>query len=211
MWLAGPCKGCVRKDAQVQLLGMKLGLAADSSDSMDAFWILFLQIEIPVTPTSQSVPSSPSIPGTPTLKIWGSSTEDKQAALLRPTEVYWDLDIQTNAVIKHRGPSEVLPPHPDVELLRSQLILKLRQHYRELCQQREGIEPPRESFNRWMLERKVVDKGCDPLLPSNCEPVVSPSMFREIMNDIPIRYSSTAQLLDPCTKSLAVGSNLPIF
>ena len=52
--------------------------------------------------------------------------------------VYWDLDIQTNAVIKHRGPSEVLPPHPEVELLRSQLILKLRQHYQELCQQREG-------------------------------------------------------------------------
>lgn len=147
------------------------------------------KIEIPVTPTSQSVPSSPSIPGTPTLKIWGASAEDKQAALLRPTEVYWDLDIQTNAVIKHRAPSEVLPPHPEVELLRSQLILKLRQHYRELCQQREGIEPPRESFNRWMLERKVVDKGSDPLLPSNCEPVVSPSMFREIMNDIPIRLS----------------------
>lgn len=40
-----------------------------------------------------------------------------------------------------------------------------------------------------MLERKVVDKGSDPLLPSNCEPVVSPSMFREIMNDIPIRYA----------------------
>lgn len=56
-----------------------------------------------------------------------------------------------------------------------------------------GIEPPRESFNRWMLERKVVDKGSDPLLPSNCEPVVSPSMFREIMNDIPIRYSPTAE------------------
>ncbi|EHH65281.1 Phosphorylated CTD-interacting factor 1 [Macaca fascicularis] len=148
------------------------------------------KIEIPVTPTGQSVPSSPSVPGTPALKMWGTSPEDKQqAALLRPTEVYWDLDIQTNAVIKHRGPSEVLPPHPEVELLRSQLILKLRQHYRELCQQREGIEPPRESFNRWMLERKVVDKGSDPLLPSNCEPVVSPSMFREIMNDIPIRLS----------------------
>ncbi|KAG8131449.1 putative Phosphorylated CTD-interacting factor 1-like protein, partial [Naja naja] len=39
-----------------------------------------------------------------------------------------------------------------------------------------------------MLERKVVDKGSDPLLPSNCEPVVSPSMFREIMNDIPISW-----------------------
>ncbi|KAL7990152.1 hypothetical protein Chor_010506 [Crotalus horridus] len=103
--------------------------------------------------------------------------------------VYWDLDIQTNAVIKQRAPSEVLPPHPEVELLRSQLMLKLRQHYRELCQQREGIDPPRESFNRWMLERKVVDKGSDPLLPSSCEPIVSPSMFREIMNDIPIRLS----------------------
>lgn len=57
--------------------------------------------------------------------------------------VYWDLDIQTNAVIKQRAPSEVLPPHPEVELLRSQLMLKLRQHYRELCQQREGnVSPP---------------------------------------------------------------------
>lgn len=51
-----------------------------------------------------------------------------------------------------------------------------------------GIEPPRESFNRWMLERKVGDKGVDPLLPSECELVISPSMFREIMNDIPIRW-----------------------
>ncbi|XP_028904763.1 mRNA (2'-O-methyladenosine-N(6)-)-methyltransferase [Ornithorhynchus anatinus] len=141
-------------------------------------------------PPAQPVPGSPSVPGPPTPKGWSAAAEDKQqAALLRPTEVYWDLDIPTNAVIKQRGPSEALPPHPEVELLRSQLILKLRQHYRELCQQREGIEPPRESFNRWMLERKVVDKGTDPLLPSDCEPVVSPSMFREIMNDIPIRLS----------------------
>ncbi|XP_030067410.1 mRNA (2'-O-methyladenosine-N(6)-)-methyltransferase isoform X2 [Microcaecilia unicolor] len=145
---------------------------------------------VPGTPSVQAIPSSPSIPVTPIFKNWGLSPEDKQlAAFLRPTEVYWDLDIQTNAVIKQRGPLDVLPPHPDVELLRSQLILKLRQHYRELCQQREGIEPPRESFNRWMLERKVMDKGTDPLLPSNCQPIVSPSMFREIMNDIPIRLS----------------------
>ncbi|XP_077192254.1 LOW QUALITY PROTEIN: mRNA (2'-O-methyladenosine-N(6)-)-methyltransferase [Paroedura picta] len=138
-------------------------------------------------PPAQPTPNSSTTPRTPLLNLWG---EDKQqAALLRPTEAYWDLDVQTNAVIKQRPPSEVLPPHPEVELLRSQLVLKLRQHYRELCQQREGIDPPRESFNRWMLERKVVDKGTDPLLPSDCEPVVSPSMFREIMNDIPIRLS----------------------
>ncbi|XP_015271989.1 PREDICTED: phosphorylated CTD-interacting factor 1 [Gekko japonicus] len=141
-------------------------------------------------PPTQPTPIASNTPGTPLLKLWGVSPEDKQqAALLRPTEVYWDLDIQTNAVIKQRPPSEVLPPHPEVELLRSQLMLKLRQHYQELCQQREGIDPPRESFNRWMLERKVVDKGTDPLLPSDCDPVVSPSMFREIMNDIPIRLS----------------------
>lgn len=52
--------------------------------------------------------------------------------------VYWDLDIPTNAVIKERAPFELLPPHPDVEMLRSQLTIKLRQHYQELCQQREG-------------------------------------------------------------------------
>uniref|UniRef100_A0A4W4ESQ5 mRNA (2'-O-methyladenosine-N(6)-)-methyltransferase n=1 Tax=Electrophorus electricus TaxID=8005 RepID=A0A4W4ESQ5_ELEEL len=103
--------------------------------------------------------------------------------------VYWDLDVQTNAVIKERTTFDYLPPHPEIELQRAQLTTKLRQHYHELCSQREGIEPPRESFNRWLLERKVVDKGVDPLLPSECDPVISPSMFREVMNDIPIRLS----------------------
>uniref|UniRef100_A0A8C4ZQ71 Phosphorylated CTD interacting factor 1 n=1 Tax=Gadus morhua TaxID=8049 RepID=A0A8C4ZQ71_GADMO len=103
--------------------------------------------------------------------------------------VYWDLDIPTNAVIRERPPDPQLPPHPEVELHRAQLVTKLRQHYLELCHQREGIDPPRESFNRWLLERKVIDKGGDPLLPSDCDPVISPSMFREVMNDIPIRLS----------------------
>ncbi|KAM8946229.1 LOW QUALITY PROTEIN: mRNA (2'-O-methyladenosine-N(6)-)-methyltransferase [Pelodytes ibericus] len=142
---------------------------------------------VPVTPTT--VPSSPIIPGV--------SLEEKQlAALLKPTDVFWDFDIQSNVVVKPPPPShflpppsQALPPHPEVELLRSQLVLKLRQHYRELCQQREGIDPPRESFNRWLLERKVLDRGPDTLLPSDCDPAVSPSMFREIMNDIPMRLS----------------------
>ncbi|KAM4692293.1 LOW QUALITY PROTEIN: mRNA (2'-O-methyladenosine-N(6)-)-methyltransferase [Rhinophrynus dorsalis] len=142
----------------------------------------------PVTP-STAVPISPIVPGV--------SVEEKQlSALLKPTDVYWDLDIQSNIVVKPPPPTHLLPPpsqflspHPEVELLRSQLVLKLRQHYRELCQQREGIEPPRESFNRWLLERKVLDRGPDPLLPSDCDPAVSPSMFREIMNDVPMRLS----------------------
>ena len=52
--------------------------------------------------------------------------------------VYWDLDIPTNAVIRERPPDPQLPPHPEVELHRAQLVTKLRQHYLELCHQREG-------------------------------------------------------------------------
>ncbi|XP_062402264.1 mRNA (2'-O-methyladenosine-N(6)-)-methyltransferase [Sardina pilchardus] len=170
------------------------------------------KVDIPVTPTTPTIPISPSTPGG---KPWNSSSEDKQAqpttptptptpasapasapaptpapaVPYRPSVVYWDLDIQTNAVIRERAPADHLPPHPEIEMQRAQLTTKLRQHYHELCSQREGIEPPRESFNRWLLERKVGDKGVDPLLPSECDPIISPSMFREIMNDIPIRLS----------------------
>ncbi|KAF3855558.1 hypothetical protein F7725_016281 [Dissostichus mawsoni] len=91
----------------------------------------------------------------------------------------------TNAVIREHPPANHLHPHPEIELQRAQLVTKLRQHYHELCHQREGIDPPRESFNRWLLERKVIDKGQDTFLPSDCDPVISPSMFREVMNDIP--------------------------
>lgn len=51
-----------------------------------------------------------------------------------------------------------------------------------------AIEAPAESFNRWLLERKVIDrKPVDPLLPSSCSTEASPSMYREIINDIPLR------------------------
>uniref|UniRef100_A0AAY4EIQ0 mRNA (2'-O-methyladenosine-N(6)-)-methyltransferase n=1 Tax=Denticeps clupeoides TaxID=299321 RepID=A0AAY4EIQ0_9TELE len=157
------------------------------------------KVDISAMPSTPTVPISPSTPGA---KPWSSTSDEGQQkqgqpaapAPYRPSVVghlklYWDLDIQTNAVIKERAPADYLPPHPEIELQRAQLMTKLRQHYHELCSQREGIEPPRESFNRWLLERKVVDKGVDPLLPSECDPVISPSMFREIMNDIPIRLS----------------------
>ena len=51
-----------------------------------------------------------------------------------------------------------------------------------------GIDAPKESFNRWLLERKVADRGSDPVLPSACSPrEISMSMYREIMNDIPMK------------------------
>lgn len=50
-----------------------------------------------------------------------------------------------------------------------------------------GIDAPTESFNRWLLERKVVDMGTDPVLPTACPNEVSPAMYREIINDIPVK------------------------
>ncbi|KAL3859388.1 hypothetical protein ACJMK2_009611 [Sinanodonta woodiana] len=108
----------------------------------------------------------------------------------RPTftySPYWNFDVPTNAVIYERAPLTLPPPHPELELLRSQLTSKLRQQYQELCHSREGIDAPSESFNRWLLERKICDLGKDPMFPSICTPEVSQSMYREIMNDIPVK------------------------
>ncbi|GFO20659.1 phosphorylated ctd-interacting factor 1 [Plakobranchus ocellatus] len=100
---------------------------------------------------------------------------------------FWNFDIPTNAIIKERAPLHLPPPHPEIELFRSSLVMKLRHLYKELCQQRENIEAPLDSFNRWLLERKVIDKGKDPVLPSDCSPELSQSLVHEIMNDIPVK------------------------
>ena len=87
--------------------------------------------------------------------------------------------------------SNEYPPHPEVEQARALKVAKLRQGYEELCMAREGIHAPTESFNRWLLERKVVDRArgtmSDPILASDCEDAISPSMRREILNDVPVK------------------------
>ncbi|XP_010782568.1 phosphorylated CTD-interacting factor 1-like, partial [Notothenia coriiceps] len=97
-------------------------------------------------------PTTPISPSTPGLKPWNAAPEDKQAppatpttaspapapAPYRPAVTYWDLDVQTNAVIREHPPANHLHPHPEIELQRAQLVTKLRQHYHELCHQREG-------------------------------------------------------------------------
>lgn len=100
---------------------------------------------------------------------------------------FWNFDIPSSAVFYERAPVTMCAPHPEVEVLRNQLTTKLRQIYEELCQTREAISAPAESFNRWLLERKVIDKGGDPMLPTHCVPELSQSMYREIMNDIPVK------------------------
>ena len=99
----------------------------------------------------------------------------------------WDLEIPTNVILYEKTPTLLPHPHPDVEVLRFQLMIKLRQTYQEMCHSREGIDAPKESFNRWLLERKTIDQGTDPLFPSYCFPEISMAMYREIMNDIPMK------------------------
>lgn len=99
----------------------------------------------------------------------------------------WDLEIVTNVIILERPPSSMPQPHPEIELFRCNLTNKLRNLLQEMCHSREGIDAPQESFNRWLMERKVIDTGSDPLLPSQCYPDISPCMYREIMDDIPLK------------------------
>ncbi|XP_037933775.1 mRNA (2'-O-methyladenosine-N(6)-)-methyltransferase [Teleopsis dalmanni] len=99
----------------------------------------------------------------------------------------WDLEVCTNAVIVERPPTLLPHPHPEIEAMRSAYTMKLVKTYEDLCMRRENIKSPKDSFNRWLMERKVIDTGSDPLLPSCGLPDISPSMYREIMADIPIR------------------------
>ncbi|XP_038070202.1 mRNA (2'-O-methyladenosine-N(6)-)-methyltransferase-like [Patiria miniata] len=142
----------------------------------------------PAHPHPQPHPNLPSplgmMPRRHSLEESPVSPTIKMADLKGP---FWDFTVNTNAMMFERYPSRLPPPHNDIEQMRGNLVQKLRFQYNELCQQREGVSAPRESFNRWLLERKVIDKGTDPMLPSKCSPEVSPSMKREIMSDIPIR------------------------
>lgn len=99
----------------------------------------------------------------------------------------WDLEIVTNVIIVERPPTLLPHPHPEIEALRAAYTVRLIKTYEDLCSRRENIKSPRESFMRWLMERKVIDRGSDPLLPSICHPEISPSMYREIMNDIPLK------------------------
>ncbi|XP_013168370.1 PREDICTED: phosphorylated CTD-interacting factor 1 [Papilio xuthus] len=104
----------------------------------------------------------------------------------------WDIEVPTNVVIYERPPTICPHPHPEIEGFRFTLANKLRQCYQELCHTRESIDAPKDSFNRWLMERKVNDQGgSDPLLPSHCFPEISRSMYEEIMNDIPIKLTHT--------------------
>lgn len=67
----------------------------------------------------------------------------------------WDLEIPTNVTIIERTQSTLLHSHPEIELFRSHCTVKLIKLYEDLCQKRESINAPKDSFHRWLMERKV--------------------------------------------------------
>ena len=50
----------------------------------------------------------------------------------------WDLEIPTNVIIHERKPILLPHPHPEIEIVRFNYVMKLRQSYQEMCHSREG-------------------------------------------------------------------------
>lgn len=145
----------------------------------------------PVTPTTPPEPSlNPIIP--PSLKRSLSECQELPMKRLSTSSVGslpgpWSLSTPNNSVIYERPPSLLHHPHPEVELFRGQLMSKLRSQYLEMCKSRANIEAPKESLNRWFMERKLIDKGGDPLFPSQCHNELSQSLYQEIMGEVPVK------------------------
>jgi phosphorylated CTD-interacting factor 1 len=136
---------------------------------------------------SKRVPTGASPPHTSHLPLPSATLPMIAAPFPQGAPAPWDLETAPNVVILERGPFIRLHPTPELEQLRCSLAFRLRGQFVDLCHSRSHIEAPKEAFNRWLVERKVVDRGMDPLLPSNCFPEISRPLYHEIMNNIPIR------------------------
>jgi phosphorylated CTD-interacting factor 1 len=126
-----------------------------------------------------------------------------------------------------RNKYHLTTPIPSIELLRSQMMQSLREKQVQLITNKIGIDAPKESFNRWLMERKMLEKihglshqqQLDPLLPSIClseqqeyiSETTSVSLAREILEDIPLKVNmfpkdtfdakrSLSQYLHACQK-----------
>lgn len=107
-------------------------------------------------------------------------------------------------------------PRLEIELERASILIELRQYYKDLLKELLDVDlVPKQSFNRWMFERKVLENihlkqkleniGCiDPILPSLLTPVTenssendsayfidpkSVSLRREVLDDIPVKVN----------------------
>lgn len=73
-----------------------------------------------------------------------------------------------------------------VEVERGRKFDQIRREFRQLCNSRLGIDDPKESFNRFIMERhmlypygKAGAEECDPLIPSSVQPLPRTSKFAD--------------------------------
>lgn len=70
-----------------------------------------------------------------------------------------------------------------IERQRNRLFHELRVIYKDLCHDYFDILDPKESFNRWIMERHTkfpynrYPNECDPLVPFSVEPIPRMSMY----------------------------------
>lgn len=103
----------------------------------------------PSTPVHGNLKRRPSEDAA-NLQCQGGAVPQKKFILSGP----WDLEIFTNAVIVERPPTLLPHPHPEIEAMRAAMTMKLVRTYEDLCMRRESIKAPKDSFNRWLMERK---------------------------------------------------------
>jgi phosphorylated CTD-interacting factor 1 len=117
--------------------------------------------------------------------------------------------------------------NPEIEILRRNYMKVLREKHIELIKDMVQIDAPKESFNRWLVERKLMEQFegknsgqvFDPLLPSICcdengnfiSNKSSVCLLNEVLDDIPLKVNmfpsntleakrSFTQYLNACIK-----------
>ena len=58
--------------------------------------------------------------------------------------------------------------------------------------------PPRESFNRWLINRKLDDSGSDAFIPSQCPETPPTYLMGELTSIVRLDWVLTGQNLDKC-------------
>lgn len=102
-------------------------------------------------------------------------------------------------------------PDAELEYQRFESMQKLRDCHRALIENKLSLSVPKMSFNRWHMERKVLeakyfDKPYDPIIPSlhSAMDPYSPSLFQEIIEDIPLKVNMFPKDIQGAKKSLSL-------
>jgi hypothetical protein len=103
----------------------------------------------------------------------------------------WNFEAPWN--VTHTPSQAPLPlATPLMEYLRAKEVLVLRSRYDRECRELLGIDPPKDSLNRWLFEMLTVpasEDNPDPLLKSPALAVQSVVLARELNREYPVQVS----------------------